>query len=499
MRETRAPLLLLASGLLVLGASPAWAGHVTEVTSAFDEGNPYDFNVSVGYSRRLKRGAIKREGAGKGGYQDRVHIFKDLRYSHVRHQLSVRAEAAIFRDLQLHVEFPIVLSDTRAIDFALDGGDECIYPGSSLPPTCVNKRNSSLVNDGFLPASMVQQMANTQVQVAGTGGGALAPGGGWSGPAFLDLPRRSGLDQFYLGLTWAPVNQARDDTKPTWILGFEARIAVGAPMEYNLYFDPSKPESALNPKTNSSVGRGIHQLHFFTSLARRYRYIDPWITFFYMYPIAASDSLFEKTRFEASGQERSNPQQRGGAEAGMEIIAWEEPEKRNKFSVELRARLEGVFEGRGYSPVWELFANNPILSGPCRSAPGSTQSVRYNNGTYCTSVTTAKPTPDPGEVILYPGITSIENHAEFYATLAFNLDFTKYFRARAGLSLGHVQQHFITFGDAGRDIGGNKGIDYESEEEVNPMYRPLIDQVGRRFRLGETTILDVFVELVGQF
>ena len=29
------------------------------------------------------------------------------------------------------------------------------------------------------------------------------------------------------GFVWAPMNQRRDDTKPTWVLGVELRMAVG--------------------------------------------------------------------------------------------------------------------------------------------------------------------------------------------------------------------------------------------------------------------------------
>jgi hypothetical protein len=334
-------------------------------------------------------------------------------------------------------------------------------------------------------------METDQVSVAGPDGGRLQPGGSWAGPPLLDLPVRSGIDQMYIGLSWAPLNQERDPTKPTWVVGFEARIAIGEAMRYNPYYDPTfEGDDLLNPKSNDAVGRGIHQYHWWTSISKRYRYIDPWISLFYMLPQAANDSLFDKTDFDLSGQERSGPRHRGGVEAGMEIVPWEVPEKNHRFSIELAARLEGVFEGRGYSPVWEIFANNPLLSGPCQAGTDTVGSQKWFNGTYCANA---------GQTIPFPGITNIENYVIFKGALAFNLNISKWFRTRLGVALGHEQEHYITFGDAGKDLNDNSIVDPNVEEEVNPMYRPYIDAPGRRYRVEESTIFDFFVSAEGRF
>ncbi len=34
---------------------------------------------------------------------------------------------------------------------------------------------------------------------------------------------------------------------------------------------------------------------------------------------------------------------------------------------------------------------------------------------------------------------------------------------------------------------------------MNPLYRPLIDSVGRRFRVADTTVFDFFISATGQF
>lgn len=472
--------------LMILGVSePAGANYRTDLASAFDDDDPYDFNVKVGYTRTLRRGAIRRELNTQFG----VDYAKELRYSQIRQVLNVRAEAAIYKDLQLHVEIPIVLYDKRKLNFAQNGGDSC---GSPAYTNCVTKENSTLVDDGFIQNPTAMPGNTPGLQVAGPD----------PAPGSLQTPNRTGLDQLHLGLSWAPINQARDYTKPTWVLGFEARIAVGQPMEYNPYFNPSQPESDLNPEGNSSVGRGLHELRFFMTLSKRFKYIDPYIGFFYMLPIATSDSLYEKTSFDLSGQERHQPQQKGGAEAGLEIIAWENPDKQQKVSIELGAMVQGVFEGRGYSDMWELLANNPRMQGPCSPLwradlkQWETRKVEnWNNGSYCGA--SAADVASGKAYIPYPGISSIENHAEFKASLAINVEMTKWFWGQIGVGFGHEQQHYITFADAGRS-GDNGQID-RVVEEVNPMFRPVVDYVGQRFRVGEATVFDFNVALMGRF
>lgn len=467
---------LICPLLLLLGSAPeARANIYTDLASAFDTGDPYDFNVKVGYKRTLKKAAIKREIANRPG---EIWTAKDLRYSQIRHLLNIRVDLALWRDLQLHVEFPIVLSDRRYLDFARNGGDPCGVDD------CVDKTNSTITQGGFLPKW--QEMGKDQIAVAGPD---PVKGG-------LTLPDRAGLDQFHVGLSWAPINQRRDPTKPTWVIGFEARIAVGDPMQYNPFFDAKQKEVPTNVKTNDSVGRGVHQFHWWMTVSKRYKYVDPYVTFFYLLPVEATDSQFEWTSFEASGQERHQPQHRGGGEVGLEIIPWEKPAKKMKFTIELGARVEGVFEGRGYSELWEVFANNPVLQGPCRPSGKSYNPRFWDNGVYCIDNENK-----PGQSIPFLGITSIENHAIFTATLGFNLEMTEWFRARLGLSLGHEQQHFITFGDSGRNTPNSDQpfIEYEREEEVNPMYRPYIDMSGRRYRVGETTVFDFTVDLQARF
>ena len=96
-------------------------------------------------------------------------------------------------------------------------------------------------------------------------------------------PTRNGLEYLGLGLTWAAFNQARDDTKPTWTLGFDALLDVGKDMRFD----------RLNPGGNNGVGLGYHQLVWSTSVSRRFRHFDPYFGAWYMLPVRASGSPFQ--------------------------------------------------------------------------------------------------------------------------------------------------------------------------------------------------------------
>lgn len=458
--------LALAGTQLVADTPAARAADITDLASGFEPGDELDARVSIDYRRRLYRGAIDREAVGRATGQTEVQRIKELRFSQTRHLLVPRVEVGLWRDLQLHLALPIVLADDRSLSFAQNGGAPCGDPPTAA---CVTPANSTLVRDGFLDGG---QMTPNQVAVGNASG---APGG-------LILPTRSGVDQLYLGIAWAPLNQRRDPTKPTWVTGFEARLAIGSPMEYN---------AATDPRGNTSVGRGLHELRFHSAVSRRFGWIEPWFGLHYMVPIAAEDSLFSKTRFPRSGQQRAQPQQSAGGEVGAAFVAWERPAEHYAVTIEASTALEATFEGRGYSPIWEVFANSPRLLSACHPTPaGAGGLTPWDNGSYCAA---------PTDPLPFPGITSIENHLGVTGTLAVRAQVTRWAQLRLGLALGHEQAHDITFASVGRGRDPNQEIQITDPFQVNPSFQPLIDTVGRRFRVAEVTTFDLSLGLVALF
>ena len=240
MRRAWAVLLVAAA----VEAAPvvAHAADVTDVASAFDEDNPFDVRFRVRYDHTEKRGQIKRELEGLSPAQESIAVLRDLVYAQTRDVLTLRAEVGLFQDLMLHVELPIILAQQNTYGFDQSAGSACRFAPDPMPD-CVNAMNSTTIRDGIIGAP-----AGTQVLM----GAARGASGGSGGDAF---------DTFNFGLTWAPVSQKRDDTKPTWILAIEPQISIGNVMAYD----------RARPGANHAVSEGVHRLYARTAISHRWR------------------------------------------------------------------------------------------------------------------------------------------------------------------------------------------------------------------------------------
>src|SRR5262249_20936367 len=156
-----------------------------------------------------------------------------------------------------HVELPIYLNEQNSYYFDQSAGSACRFPPDAMPD-CVNASNSTTIRDGIInPPASGTLVFKGAARGAGAGSG-------------LD-----DFDTFNFGLTWAPVAQHRDDTKPTWILQFEPQISIGNIMAYD----------RAMPNANHAVSEGVHRLYARTAISHRWRFVEPYMGFWYMYPI----------------------------------------------------------------------------------------------------------------------------------------------------------------------------------------------------------------------
>ncbi|HEX9101787.1 MAG TPA: hypothetical protein VF997_06270, partial [Polyangia bacterium] len=382
----RAWAVLLVAVVAQTAPRVARAADVTDVASAFDEDNPFDFRFRVRYDHTEKRGQIKRELEGLSPTQESIAVMRDLVYAQTRDALTLRAEVGLFQDLMLHAELPIILGQQQTYGFDQSAGSACRFAPDPMPD-CVNAMNSTTVRDGLVDAPAM----GTQV-FKGANRGAS---GGSGADAF---------DTFNFGLTWAPVSQKRDDTKPTWILAFEPQVSIGSIMAYD----------RMRPTVNHGVSEGVHRLFFRTAISHRWQWIEPYMAFWYMYPIARGDSLFKDY---GPSQSLKNPMQQGGTIFGAELVPFERPKDGHKIFIDLRGRLEGHFNGRGYSEAWELLASTSQLA--CDMAQAA-----YNPA--CNpSLTT-----NPYQGQPYTGITTIENYATLGADIGLGVQVGQHARFR---------------------------------------------------------------------
>jgi hypothetical protein len=418
-RRRMARVAFCVAALLSVGVgTPAQAAEITDVASAFDVGNPWDFNFRIAWLRHLRRADIRREfpSASSNGY---FRTVDDLKYSQTTNILNLRAEFGIFHDLAVHLEIPIVLQSQAHYKFA----------------SGINAMNSTTIADGICQNS------------PGSGCGSLLTTGNFDGRD------RSGVGEVAFGITWGVFSQKRDETKPNFNLGFDARVAVGDVMKIN----------------NKDVGDGVTKLIFWLAASKRMGFLDPYIGFRYTLPITHGNSLFNQGT--GQGSDINDPRQRAAVFTGIEFIVLNRPAKHQRITIELMAEVEAQFDQRDYSEIWELLAGSPALAG---------RSNEFQS---------------PAN---YPGITNIENFFRTTGKINFNVRAAEFLTFRAGFWIAHDSNHLLTFASAGKDANGDRSVDRMdpmlAPREANPIRRDIIDLPGRRYRLGGSNILSVFIQ-----
>ncbi len=432
-----------AAAALALGlAAPhAHAGPYSEVPSAFDEGDDFDLNLRLDYSLDVRRGKIQRENVGEAGTtaDDPIPLDDDLSYAGTRHTLTPEMQMGLFHDTWVSVGLPIVIRDTRSLSLDVD------------------RSASSTIRDGLLPQNGFDSHDPT--------------GPGFtSGKRIFRGPTRAGLDQVYLGLGVAPMNQERDDTKPTWKLQAEVRIPIGTVQSFD----------RMDPEGDTGVGRGLWEVNLSTSIAKQLTWAEPYVELWWRAPFKQTkDSHFDDLGF---GSRRTAAQQQAGTRFGFDAFLLNKPKDHQRVSLQFEASLVGQFEGRAYTEMWEIFqyAGDARVGGPL--------------------VLDKDPLTAGVQAASYPGVSNVENYLSMGGLVGIQAELGEKVRFGAGFQLTHDQSHIISFADAGRDkptcsgsaqppdceVMSNDVVD-PGTDEVNPHYAETIDLVGRRYRLDGAT------------
>lgn len=497
-RVSSAP--LMATIVLALGlglAQPALASDLTDVIDAADGEKVLDFTLMPMFKSTLKRAKITREApcnpnvtedpdtatepnnrlryprlveAGRCT-EPETTFNKELRGWRQIYQIDLTGKIGIFRDLELHATFPFILSDVRGLHFAGNGGDttEEIVDSSN---SSVDPSDQRIIEDirrngdGFT----TYRFFNAQQGNEG--------------------PERAGFGDMNLGIAWNPFNQERDDTKATLKLGFDYLIPTG---------DVAKPG-------NTGVGRGVHELQFSIASSKRFRYLEPYTGVRYILPIASDISLFQD---RAPGQTLTQPGQRAEVVFGNEFIPYEDKDLGNKFVIDLGLHFAFTAEGRDYNLMFDGLAQSycngltpgQILDSIESVVDGATDAATVRNAA-CRWILEQPANAQQGNPRYAPleeanrdtpfghdGITDYESFATFGAHLGLYLQIRKYVQLRTRFQLQHEQEHFITTARTGVDSGDDDDtVRFDDPNERNPYYNPVLDAVGNRFRVEETTI-----------
>ena len=446
--------LLVALFACVGFSSQVLGAQITDVQSSFDHDDPFDIRLTINYEFHSESSKILREAidynAGK------IDLANKLEYERSQHIMHFNLAIGLFRDLELVVDLPYVISDQGNLNLHSDiptGGYGFI---SDIDPDAASY--------GATAASLQQGQ-------------------------LFDVPfngrKRSGLGDIGLGLRWAPWHYNRDQQYPSWIIGLMFRI----------------PTATVREAGNDAVGTGLFQVELNTAISRRVTwFFEPYFDLHGNISVSTDKSLFDNLNERT--QTLQKPGNSMGLKIGTEFIPWEVPELERHFTIDLGFGLDYVFEGREYSELFEALGSSPCI-GVCDKTVYTGTKVGMeqdpNKGPDA-----AKQAVEDGTLPRSDGITDVEHYGIYSAWLGLHYQPLKYFAVGTSFQFAYVQPHFITFADAGKNdpLDPNQAVDGYNllgDNEYNPKYVEEWDEIGSRFKTTQKWTWTLMFNLTGKF
>jgi len=254
------------------------------------------------------------------------------------------------------------------------------------------------------------------------------------------------------GIAWAPYNQKKDDTKPTWALRFDYQGPTASLLN---------PSQATSSSARGNIGDKAHRFIFGTALAKRIGIAEPYFKVDYTLPVASNGSYSNcdpveenpNGTFEGLGRAKNciepgwlnvgtglKPAHVGTVAFGTELTVFQRPDRFQRVVFDLRALFAYVSDSRSFNEISDLLGK--LLW-----------------------------TSDYGSV---GGQVGFIGQAADFVTL------------KANVSLLYNSEHSLTSETIGRDLDANGTVDVTaSPQEINPNYDYRVDRAGRRFRTQE--------------
>lgn len=415
--------------VLALSALPAGAAELTRTISGFDQGMqfPLGVDLQVSYERLQHRGLINRENHQSGDIVD----VAELRFTEIKQQLPIRLAIGLWHDLELHASLPIVLGWTR--NFNYPSITDAAH--STVANNCVTAR-------GDFKCGQAGNFYDPNAEV-----------------------HRSGVGDLTVGMAFAVLSEKRDDTKPTWVLGFDYTYPLASQL------DPTVATSATSP---GAIGDKVERFEPWMAMSKRVGMVDPYLKFSATLPHliggyysncdhpnklafpencpGGGDPSADWTRQDTG----EKPPYVGTLIFGAEFYAYDDPEKHQSFAIDLRGTGQFISEGRYYNEMSDQLGK-----------------------------------------LLYT-----EQYLHMGGTLAINARAAEYVELRLAASYFRDTDHFLTNENVGVDNNGNGRVDLPGAPsdrdltgEINPTYDFRWDSVGRRFRIGQVN--DFYLSATG--
>jgi hypothetical protein len=431
--------------------------EITTVADAFDKDDPFDLNLVLGFTQTWKQAKIRREtqlfqpGLATGNF---IPATQDIAtYSSTQSTLLVGADVGIYRDLALILRLPVILGWAQSL----------------------GNLNGPLASSVLLDPTPTPTMPNgTQL---------------FSVP--FTSPTRSGIDYIAGGLDWAIYNQQRDDTKPTWVIGIEGRVAVGTPLHAcnatQNYSGVQCPDPVNGANRDPGISRGMDTVIGKSIWSRRFGYVEPYSGFWIQAEFPQSGSDFGK--WNPQNNLERTPPLLGSFALGLEVIPYERRDEFQRLSADFRFMGTYHSPGRDYSELFDALGSSQAESLRIPN-PGAYHSV---NG-----VSVADPN---AEKVYFSGITEAQAYGSFKVSAAATWQAGEYIKFTVGSAVGYAQPHLVTaadscnpnFGSSQDEAGPCRNPNGNVQGVPNPDHRDIIDLPGRRFSVDDTTTIDLWV------
>lgn len=431
--------------------------EITQVADAFDGDNLFDIRGSIGFRQSWKHANIRREsnlnqpGLATSGFVPSNENVAS--YSEQTSMLDLKLEAGIYKDLAAYIHLPVTLANSRQLS-DLDG---------------------STTNTARF----------------------LDPTGAKMYSVPFKSPTRSGLDWLGFGLHYNITNQTRSPWLPTWLIGVEARIAVGPRLHACSDSGTPKCPDPANPGVDRDPGisRGMNAYIVHSTVSRRIGYIEPYFGVRAMLEDPQSNSDFGRTS-GAKGNILTRPPIVGTLLVGLEVVPWERRELHQRVAIDGHLTGEYHSPGRDYSEMFDALGTSqaPSLRSP---NPGAYKVSPFDRNKSIVDPTVAS--------VYFSGITDQQAFTTFAGSLRATWQAGEFVKFSVGGGVTFVSSHAITAGDACNatitdDAGASgpcRAQRSASQLQVtgipNPNYRAVIDAPGHRLVADDTTIVHLAV------
>lgn len=426
MRRLRA--VVLGLGVVSLFAH---AAEVTRVASSFDDNHPFGLFIDLGFDRTQRLEVIGRE-KHSGPPDNVLEVEPELRYAGIDYRLNLDLHAGLWHDVEFHYGVPLIFAQTE--EWWLSS---LTSPAQSAVLNSCVRANGSLVNPSC-PTTGAGAVPMFSAPITATSG----------------MPQvfRGGFGNMRFGMSWAAFNQARDETKPTWVVGLEYE----APTADRL--DPTEPASDVQ---HGAIGDRIHKYQLWSAFSRRIGSVDPYVKVDVMLPFHGpawysncdhQDPALMGTpaNCNAAAWDRDTTgilyPYNAELIAGSEFVIFDQPAKHQKFTLDARAHTKYVSPGRYYNEL-----------------SGLTKKLMYTG-----------------------------DYLQVGGSLALLAGVADYLTLRARGVLAYESDHVLSNEPLGQDLNNNGVIDYQSSPtEVNPNFDYRYDLVARQFRATATWVFSV--------